>query len=1411
MASLAIAGQASSRLTPNVFRFVGAVAFYSNTPRAFREVTGLFGVKADLKAARTFLLDRGEKVDEHVRGLLATAKALKGTGGAGQAPRHITLVDNLNKAFAGPKHRSATTADNLAASLTQQTFAAFDSAGNLEDLGLPCDIGRYIIVGRGHPFHGQAFNRLGGPCGTRLPGNMVPPSVSKGLSRTMSAALADSFEAGLLAPGATIPGVGDVPDLEVTDDGQHPWTGGEVRVGSDPAHPGISLMAIEIFTPMHAIRTVPDIVDASEWVLCACRDMSERALAEECLARAHSRKVQDSVEMHNAGSFAKLGPRFKGDPRTGTALHKETYGDHAYDEDGVRKVHIALPRVILDEDEGSARGTLHVVEQVAIGPAENAVSTYAAAGSDALSDEGLPADAGDMLTHVNRQALIGDMAAALESGAADPAEVKQLVDLATITVNHSPIVGGLHELMNLLDAENHGPKDAAAHATEATFIHSTHQNLKKPGDNFQGKQQLMRRAAAAKYKLLVGDFHDRCPDHPQNPGDADGVVTVHAGRGDTKIPDIEVTTGEVAHPGGRHTPAGADAVAAGSSEPALRSAVVEGWNVKGARLNSADGESYAAGSVDRRAGLRAALSAAHDGTGPALHVRLRRPLQPGEPPDEPFQDRQAALVERWAEYNRGWLAMFRADVRRQVAISKSMHPGQCAVSGGGCEFARWSTQLIERAAMSDAFQQAASACDADAIRAVQKIATLLDSLTGKDKYSGHNRLECGRRMFRSLQFNVWRDMHMTTPMTRGGTLVFWDHVNEHYIHVHKTALNTSEASNRLLNTLTVISLNVDLFRDIGVIVSSLLGVANPGSEAGATAGRGSDNSGVGTSMRGDIAQLDKLYLRARAGAVSPCGAGVDDIDMLRVAATALPIPLSGPGATAVMDANIMCQVAGLVGPYTFSDFEQGGPGAGLQRQLLCAEVRMSGDKDPRLYHPAPAPGWGYDRPLCFGGGAGPSADLDRFKKRTDGDHRLVEVPVRTSGDWKETDWVDVDTARGVVAYEENTGGVFMDEGVRNATVVGSVLSGSPSPQWQKDRVGPEGDRRLRPCRTIYAELSDNFAAVAASPDESLWCVVTVLANSGGRGGSKQSPRKVLGVPDGDIISATVYLWRDNEDIRPCSTDEAASIAARYRHGQTAARRRTAAAAAAANDGDDDDPDPADLDRAGAARARAAASRGMGAALAKVEAAQRLRGLGKSKTGESVVKPKKNTGGSCYATPMTPAAASASVAFEAVGSDLLSTSAGHRKWASTNAASGRLAFDKKLAHVLKVVAGVIPVETTTSETVDIAAATAASSTPEGARGDRGLSPDAADVDLSLQRAAIVAAAERLAAATRTRLATTKRFDAADRRRNLSERCRMSDVEVGAGTRAYVEALAAKDKAVQAEAQARAALAAAAAVA
>ena len=89
---------------------------------------------------------------------------------------------------------------------------------------------------------------------------------------------------------------------------------------------------------------------------------------------------------------------------------------------------------------------------------------------------------------------------------------------------------------------------------------------------------------------------------------------------------------------------------------------------------------------------------------------------------------------------------------------------------------------------------------------------------------------------------------------------------------------------RVLDALTLVSLNIDLFRDIGDTINSLLGLRLDRPTVNA-------NSGVGTTMRGDVAMVQELHVRARADDVSLSGVGVQDINMFRVAATSVLVPL----------------------------------------------------------------------------------------------------------------------------------------------------------------------------------------------------------------------------------------------------------------------------------------------------------------------------------------------------------------------------------------------------------------------------------------------------------------------------------------------------------------------------------------
>jgi len=551
---------------------------------------------------------------------------------------------------------------------------------------------------------------------------------------------------------------------------------------------------------------------------------------------------------------------------------------------------------------------------------------------------------------------------------------------------------------------------------------------------------------------------------------------------------------EVRHPGGASTNRRSIRVVEASPCLVLRQAVVLGFNYQGApRDRGFDQKGLVLEA--RLQELREALGKARDGSGPVVHVHCRRLLLPGEPADRPQQDRVVAAKEAWSEHSRDWNAAFQRFLGDGIELSRDLHPGSYpAAGGGGRAFVGWVTQLLERDAMSKMFERGCDDSDADVIRVAQKVDTKLDVLTDKAKYASHNRLEFGRRLLRSHHLNTFRDAHVTSPMTDGGKMMFWDEINEMYIHLHKASIDAAMPAGRVLDTLTLVSLNIDLFRDIGDTINALLGfrLDRPAVNA---------NSGVGTTMRGDVAMVQELYVRARADDISLSGVGMQDIDTFRVAATSVPVPLDR-SACLLLDDPLVSRVSGVIGPYTntsFGDrFQSEQDARGSQTQVACARVHIEGDRESQLCFPPPAPGWWYQRGLVFGGGMGPDPKLEWFKKRSD--MNQFEVPSRNKDGWNSiAGWADLKHLHGFVVYD---GGNEQDC-LNGSVVTSSRVRGSKAATMPNEGTCTE----LRQPRTIWRELEENLGVAAADPVK--WCVVTVTANSGGRGGELVSLRQAL--------------------------------------------------------------------------------------------------------------------------------------------------------------------------------------------------------------------------------------------------------------------------------------------------------------
>ena len=266
------------------------------------------------------------------------------------------------------------------------------------------------------------------------------------------------------------------------------------------------------------------------------------------------------------------------------------------------------------------------------------------------------------------------------------------------------------------------------------------------------------------------------------------------------------------------------------------------------------------------------------------------------------------------------------------------------------------------------------------------------------------------------------------------------------------------------------------------------------------------------------------------------------------------------------------------------------------------------------------------------------------------------------------------------------------------------------------------------------------------------------------------------------MSATVFLWQDKQNVRPCNPEAAAAIADRCRHAQSVRRRNQHRNAKAALADGAQASDIGDMTDGGKTRASANQRRGLNVVMEKVRCKQRERGLGKEAA--TVSKPKKNTAVTCCSPgTMSAAVTKMSVGFQACGGQSVSEGKEHERWI-TRLTTGRLIADRLHVQLLRYIAKVDALPLAGGELAAGAALKAVlDAAPEGLHEGTSSGEDAAQVNAALGdlRVRVTAAGAAVVEAVKHRASAEINYDKADRRRLLSEIKSLTPDEVSAPSR------------------------------
>ena len=954
MATVFVATQSSGRLALNVSRFLGAAAWIHNVPKQFRELLSEFGVSLSSKRGKAYLMSRAKGSAQVVAAELERLRTAKGVG---PVDRLWSMLDNLNLHVGKDNQQTAASQaiNPPGKNFTAQVLAKMSPAERFDDVSSA--ISRHIVVGRGSHLHGQSLSSLK-PCtptGTRLPVDEVPeelrnPAVSRVLSKSLSDSLFhpdNAVTAGsVVQPKPVVPGPrccgcpsplktarrnagkhlclrcekagGAAPATDICADesGLHPLTGLRVWKGTDQAQAGCpSVYVYEISTSIDALIVCPDLADPSDHILCPMRDQTLAEILRSQVECSVGSVLVAAVEHGNAGFRSMDGPRNKG---TGppSAFHRQAFPECCTD-DGQRKSFTAvLPRVCLPFDEGTAAGLAAVLGQVNVGPAENVVSAHGLPQGKHRHDDGRFFHAQDQKTSTGSWQFLLDTATMLDEGPApslpgvsDDEVVAEHLRVAAQAAAHNPGGWQFHQGLNCRDAASKTGVDRGVREVEAACLHATAQRLDKVAQNVRGKRDHEKKEAAVYGTMLVRRYNDDVPSdkRPVPPPDEDGWVSLTINRGSKLIAGMG-RSGQAgtSHPRGGRSPAGS-IVINDSPTASLVGAAVCSIHLRGAGI--ASGRTTAMpSSSGRRAEVLTALDQAVAGTGTPVVVVCRVKVgTDGECGDH--AEAHAAMMAAWAAYNRAYTCGAMDHARQLVAASKDMHPGPVP----GCDFARWVTQWFDRLTVQDVLQRGGKGSDFDLTTVADLAMLKLFANAGGVHHGTHLRLNAARLRVQSHQCNVVRMALPSVPWTEGGEPQFWDAIQEIFIDMHQAATSPSMTAARVLDVLTVMSLNVDLIYCMGELRRVLMGACGP-----APPPRG----GLGSVRRGDVNALFELYERAGSHNINGSGGGVSQIDRFRVAATAVPVVLDQEVAQECLGADMVHKTPGLAGHYIETNFNE---------------------------------------------------------------------------------------------------------------------------------------------------------------------------------------------------------------------------------------------------------------------------------------------------------------------------------------------------------------------------------------------------------------------------------------------------------------------------------------------------------
>ena len=1434
MATLSIARLSSSRLTVHVGQFLGSAAWIHNVPKKFRDMLGVFGLSASADAGRVWLTSRAKASAQFVAMELERMKHAKGLK---PVDRLWSILDNLNLFIGKDNHQTAASqaANPAAKNLTVQVLLKMSEEERFD--GMSAEIPTYIVVGD-HWLNGCSLVNLRPlePTTSRLPLAMVPvehrdPNVLRHMSKSLCKSLFDPDNAvtagSVVQSSPNLPGprccacasacntsrrnagkhrclkcekAGATVDtgLRATESGLHPLTHGRVWKGIDTEHPGSPLVFVyEIRTALDAITVCPDLVDPSKRVLCPMRDQSLADFLQSRIEASVGKAFVSAVEHGNAGYFSKEGPRNKGAAKP-PDIHRKIF-PQCYKPDGQRKSFAAvMPRVILDLDEGKAKDLYDVLEQVNGGLAELPVSPYGPAKSRNRYDAGRMFHAQDQKTTTGAYQHMLDMATILEEGPDEPPpgvdrklvqeEYKRKGAQASA---HNPASWQLHQGMNYRDSASKTAVDKGPREVETAFLHATAQRLDKVAQNVRGKRDHESKETAAYAIMLVRRYNEDVPssDRPVPPPDMDGWMWVTVNRGSDLIVGMgRAGQGGAIHPRGGASPAGS-ALIRESPNARLRGAVVYSFHLRG-KGSTAPRTTSMKFNSQRYTELQAALVQARAGDGAPVIVVCRVKAD-GSGGVVDHADDHAAVVAAWVAYNTEWTRGAMNHARELVAASKDIHPGPVA----GCDFARWVTQWFDRLAVQDTLYCGGKDCDFDATSVADLAMLKLFSGTGSNHYATHLRLNEARRRLQSQQLNVSRMALASVPWKDGGECQFFDAIQEIFIDLHQAAVSSDMPAARILDILTIVSLNIDLIRAQGDVVDAFL-----------EGGRGKSanpRGGVGSVRRADVNVLAALYVRAGSDMVSLAGIGLSEIDRLRVAATAVTITLDEDDLQQLLDEAIVHKVQGYAGHYIQTNFNERlsflVPGPGYA-EVVAATVRLDGDPDAQHRALTPPPGVNHERTIIMGDGRGPLGRhiTIRSFRRSHGPLR-VHIPDRDAGPWQRA-FKEVKFPGGAVLFKDSTNPA--DAGLSGAVVLSSRLRGAPAPAlaWPSTALRSGDD--------VHAELVRNIEA--ARKTDTFWVVVTVLCPvEPGPGGlpPMMTLRDMLGLKQVDKVHRlTLDVWRDQNPIVPCDAAEVNKDAQRYRFKQTVSRHAKDEAARPESLGSEP------MTRAGQVRREALTTPSTDAgARAHFARALKDRGLTRDTTSTPGADNKTIAPcASCYRSDLSADAGNSSTSFSVTG-NWLSESVAHRKWMIK-----READNSSTKHLLQQLAGDVPVSFSGSSVgLPMSPALSPGGAWQGGRApsphtpacrarESGEPPTATPDALVAWESELVLVTDDRDKATKALTCAMAAQDQADRTRQLADTATMSPDERASKTGAHRRAVSAVRAAEKAERAATAAL-------